>query len=192
MDLCQVQIWHATSTLRGHPEPHAGSWLGGKTTDTKFVSLSFKLLTGVPASQRKRQIFNDCSGPLVKVHRQLLKHTMKAQLSCCQLFLFTKPGTMKRFWHRALDVFIYTLPFLFSRGLNKHQCDPICGEVAVIMPRSFSVQLHFANLGSLFDEPCSWLMCFLEGMRKCEKLITMLLNIITQLDSMLMSLKVPF
>lgn len=41
VDLCQVQIWPSTCPLRDHPQPHAGSWPGGKaSTDTLSVSLS--------------------------------------------------------------------------------------------------------------------------------------------------------
>ena len=43
MDLCQVQIWPSTFTLRGYPEPHAGPRLGGKAAAD--LSFSFCLFT---------------------------------------------------------------------------------------------------------------------------------------------------
>lgn len=50
VDLCQVQIWPSTFTVWGHPEPHAGSRLGGKaSTDVKSCVGKLLIMTGAPA-----------------------------------------------------------------------------------------------------------------------------------------------
>lgn len=51
VDLCQIQIWPSTRTLRDYLEPHAGSWSGGKaSSDSFFVSYTEVLLYNNMAS----------------------------------------------------------------------------------------------------------------------------------------------
>lgn len=116
VDFCQVQIWPSTFTLRGHPESHAGSWLGGKSA----FSLSCSLWLECKLSQ-KNWLFWDWNGPLVKVHSQLHRHSslfnsMQPRRLCCQLSI-----------HKAKHCYL-GIVVRFCHLISQHTIEVICLE----------------------------------------------------------------